>query len=138
MNFNKRLQPELLARQKILQHKISSQNSKRLPRPKARRGGSYCPPAPACVCSGSWKLSFYSYPDGLQDPGISALLSARRQGRVLMAYFCFLARLILTTQSFKGFDGGIFHLPVLQLDTVESCCALLAARNLQLIAADPR
>jgi TrmH family RNA methyltransferase len=132
---------ELLAHaRKSYSIKISSQKFKEIAQTESPQGvGAIARlPRPASV-QALGSCHFILILDGLQDPGNLGTIIRTAAGAGIDGIFLLPGTVDpYNPKALRASMGGIFHLPVLQLDTVESCCAFLAARNLQLIAADPR
>lgn len=132
---------ELLARAgKYVSIKISSQKFKEIAQTESPQGvGAIARlPRPASIpASGS--CHFVLILDGLQDPGNLGTIIRTAAGASIDGILLLPGTVDpYNPKALRASMGGIFHLPVLQVDTVENCCEFLAASNLQLIAADPR
>jgi TrmH family RNA methyltransferase len=120
--------------------KVSSQKFKEIAQTESPQGvGAIARlPRPAAVPAFE-NCHFILILDGLQDPGNLGTIIRTAAGAGIDGIFLLPGTVDpYNPKALRASMGGIFHLPVLQIDTVESCCAFLAARNLQLIAADPR
>ncbi|RJX28154.1 MAG: RNA methyltransferase [Dethiobacter sp.] len=77
--------------------------------------------------------------DGLQDPGNLGTIIRTAAGAAIDGIFLLPGTVDpYNPKALRATMGGIFHLPVVQMDGISGCHKFLQERDLQLVVADPR